>query len=119
MSRRSRRAREPRLLDAGAGARRSRTVEEAGVVEPLGEAGRSPRGPGTSVAVARPDDLVDLGHGSLAVEERDDVEGGNGEEDDLLGEARRVAEPDEPLAVLLDREGFERPEPRAIRGGPC
>ena len=59
--------------------------------------------------MAGADDEDDLADRPLAIEERDDVQSGNGEQDHLLGEARRVAKTDEAFAVLLDREGLECP----------
>src|SRR3990170_2296900 len=84
----------------------------------VGEARRKARDVldrGRPFAVTGRDHAVDLGHGVLPVEERDDVEGGDGKEGDLLREARRVTEPYQPLTILLDGKGFERPETRAIR----
>jgi hypothetical protein len=60
---------------------------------------------------------MDLGQGAFSVEQRDDVEDGDGEEDDVLGESGWVAETDKPLAFLVDRKRLERPETRSILAG--
>ena len=101
-------ARQPGLFDPAPARGEAWAVQEAGLIEPLGEAGDL-LWSGSFEPMARPDNLVDLVHGSLAVEERHDVERRDREKDDLLGKARRIAEGYEALAILLDREGFERP----------
>jgi hypothetical protein len=106
-------AREPRLFDPAPACREARAVEEARLVEARREGGDVLQ-PRRLLAMSDRDDAVDLGHGVLPVEQRDDVERWNGQENDLLGEAGRVAERDEPLAVLLHRERFERPETGTI-----
>ena len=52
----------------------------------------------------------------LAVEERHHVEERHGQGHDLIGEAARIPQGDEPLAILLDRERLQVAEPGAILG---
>ena len=84
-------------------------LEESGFVEAIDEVadllGRR------SLSVTSSDDLLDLGHRMLAVEERDEVEQRKRENRDLLRESRRVTQSDHPLAVLLDGKGFEHSKP--------
>ena len=85
------------------------TTEEARLVERLDEAadllGRR------RLAVTGAQDLLDLGHRVLAVEERDQVEQRERKHRHLVGEPRGIAERDPALAVLLDGKRIEHPEP--------
>src|SRR5262249_33983208 len=93
-------------------------LEESGLVEALDEiADLLCR---RALAVTGPNDLLDLGHRMIAVEERDEVEQRQGKDRDLLGESRRVTQGDHLLAVLLHRKGFEhsKPWPFVHRGSP-
>jgi hypothetical protein len=55
----------------------------------------------------------------LAVEERHQVEEQDGQQRHLLGEAGGIAQPHEPLAVVLDGKGLEGPEPRPVHVVPA
>src|SRR5215471_10372392 len=107
---------EPGLLDGLPPCLEAQALQEARLVEALGET-RDVLRRGGRPAVAGLHDLVDLRDRALAVEERDDVEGRNGQEDDLLGESSRISQAEEPLTVLLDRKRLQSPQTRAVRAG--
>src|SRR6185503_19010662 len=86
----------------------ARAIQEAGVVEPLGQAPDLLDGRRLTVAAA--DDLLDRLQRMLAVEQRDQIEERPGQDRDLVGEAGGIPQGDAALPLVLDREGLDSPQ---------
>jgi hypothetical protein len=90
-------------------------VEEAGHVEPLDH--RDDLLECRRLPVAALEHLTDRLDRMLAVEERDEIEQGRGEQRDLVGEAGGVTQGDTALPFVLHGEGLEGAEPRVTGEG--
>ena len=107
MGRRPAGTRQPVAFDPALAKGEAGAVQEARLVEALDDL-RDVLGPRRLVAAPARQDVTHLGHGVLAVEEGDEIQKGNGEQRDLIGEAAGIPEPDQALAVLLHGKGLER-----------
>jgi len=70
---------------------------------------------GDQLALAPHDLRLDVDDRMLAVEECDDPEEPDRKHDDRGGVARRIAQRDVALALVLDRKGLDRPQARRGR----
>src|SRR5438034_4465 len=107
MGRRPAGTRQPVAFDPALAKGEAGAVQEARLVEALDDL-RDVLGPRRLVAAPARQDVTHLGHGVLAVEEGDEIQKGNGEQRDLIGEAAGIPEPDQALAVLLHGKVLER-----------
>src|SRR6185503_19487558 len=110
VGRRPGRGRQKAGVDGGTALGEARAVEEALLVESLGDLGDL--APLDELAVAAHHALLDVGDRVLAVEERDDVEQRPVQERDRRGVAGRIAQRHALPALVLDRKRLDPAQAR-------
>ena len=113
VTRRPARGVEEGAVDRAPAARERRAVEEAVLVERRRQ--RLDLLGGDQLALAPHDLRLDVDDRMLAVEECDDPKEPDRKHDDRGGVARRIAQRDVALALVLDRKGLDRPQARRGR----